>query len=75
MTPSPEVVIEDMKGWQAKILRIIGRMIGIPGYAYITYITFNDEVEPTINDIIRNIQEDEANSVRTNKLTEMESGE
>lgn len=56
-----------MSAWQALILKVIGWMIGIRGEAKIVYLQFDndDEVEPTINDIVKNNAEDEANSVST----------
>jgi hypothetical protein len=59
---TPKFVIEAMNAWQAAILRVIGWMLGIRGEARIAYIEFdNDEVEPTINDIKRNNEENEMN--------------
>ena len=56
-----------MSAWQALVLKVIGWMIGIRGEAKIVYLQFDndDEVEPTINDIVKNNAEDEANSVST----------
>lgn len=55
-----------MSAWQALVLKVIGWMIGIRGEAKIVYLQFDndDEIEPTINDIVKNNAEDEANSVR-----------
>ena len=59
---TPKLVIEAMSAWQAAIFRVIGWMLGIRGEAKIAYITFDhDEVEPTINDIKRNNEENEMN--------------
>lgn len=59
---TPKLVIEAMSAWQAAILRVIGWMLGIRGEAKIAYILFDhDEVEPTINDIKRNNEENEMN--------------
>ena len=59
---TPKLVIEAMSAWQAAILRVIGWMLGIRGEAKIAYILFDhDEVEPTINDIQRNNEENEMN--------------
>lgn len=56
-----------MSAWQELVLKVIGWMIGIRGEAKIVYLQFDndDEVEPTINDIVKNNAEDEANSVST----------
>lgn len=67
MTLKPKLVIQVMSAWQALVLKVIGWMIGIRGEAKIVYLQFDndDEVEPTINDIVKNNAEDEANSVST----------
>lgn len=54
-----------MSAWQALVLKVIGWMIGIRGEAKIVYLQFDndDEDEPTINDIVKNNAEDEANRV------------
>jgi len=75
-----QLVVEEMKGWQAAILNFIAWLIGLRGgsVAYLefrTVITLEDDIEPTINDIVKNNEEDAMNRVSTDKLTEMESGE
>lgn len=67
MTLKPKLVIQVMSAWQALVLKVIGWMIGIRGEAKIVYLQFDndDEVEPTINDIVKNNAEDEANRVST----------
>lgn len=67
MTLKPKLVIQVMSAWQELLLKVIGWMIGIRGEAKIVYLQFDndDEVEPTINDIVKNNAEDEANSVST----------
>ena len=67
MTLKPKLVIQVMSVWQELVLKVIGWMIGIRGEAKIVYLQFDndDEVEPTINDIVKNNAEDEANSVST----------
>ncbi len=67
MTLKPKLVIQVMSAWQELVLKVIGWMIGIRGEAKIVYLQFDndDEVEPTINDIVKNNAEDEANSVST----------
>mgnify|MGYP007086245084 CR=1 FL=1 len=65
-----------MKAWQSKVLNTVAWVIGLRGgsVAYVNLRIVLD-VEPTINDIVKNNEEDAMNSVRQNKLTEMESGE
>jgi hypothetical protein len=67
VTLKPKLVIQVMSVWQELVLKVIGWMIGIRGEAKIVYLQFDndDEVEPTINDIVKNNAEDEANSVST----------
>lgn len=68
MTLKPKLVIQVMSAWQALVLKVIGWMIGIRGEAKIVFLQFDnddEEVEPTINDIVKNNAEDEANSVST----------
>jgi len=67
----PNLVVKAMSVWQNAILRVIGWMIGIRGEAKIVYISFaQDEVEPTINDIKRNDEEN-----RMNRQVDKETGE
>ncbi len=62
MQVTRKLVVKAMSAWQSAILRVIGWMLGIRGEAKIAYITFDhDEVEPTINDIKRNNEENEMN--------------
>jgi hypothetical protein len=75
-----QLVVEEMRAWQASILNFIAWLIGLRGgsVAYLefrTVITLEDDIEPTINDIVKNNEEDAMNRVSTDKLTEMESGE
>lgn len=63
MTPSPKIVIDEMPTWQAKILSFVARLLGLKGKPHIILIDAED-FEPTINDIKRMQEEDEANSVR-----------
>jgi hypothetical protein len=67
VTLKPKLVIQVMSAWQELLLKVIGWMIGIRGEAKIVYLQFDndDELEPTINDIVKNNAEDEANSVST----------
>ena len=71
-----QLVVELMKAWQSKVLNAIAWVIGLRGgsVAYVNLRIILD-VEPTINDIVKNNEEDAMNRVRHNKLTEMESGE
>jgi len=76
VTPKAEIIVKAMNAYQAFVLKIIGWMIGIKGEAKIVYIQFDeDEIEPTINDIVKNNEEDEMNSVRQQTTNRMESGE
>ena len=76
MTPKAEIIVKAMNAYQEFVLKIIGWMIGIRGEAKIIYIHFDeDEVEPTINDIIKNNEEDAMNRVSTQTTNRMESGE
>jgi hypothetical protein len=60
----PKLVIRAMSAYQEFVLKVIGWMIGIRGEARIVYLEFDeDEDEPTINDIVKNNAEDEANRV------------
>lgn len=65
MTPKPKLVVQVMSAYQAFVLKVIGWLIGIRGEAKIVYLQFDydDDVEPTINDIAKNNAEDEANRV------------
>lgn len=78
MTPRGEIIVKAMNAYQALTLKVIGWMIGIRGEAKIIYIQFDedeDDIEPTINDIVKNNAEDEANRVSTQTTNRMESGE
>ena len=64
MTPKAEIIVKAMNAYQAFVLKVVGWMIGIRGEARIVYIQFDeDEVEPTINDIVKNNEEDAINRV------------
>ena len=55
---------------------MMGRILGLKGEAHIVFIQFdNDDLEPTINDIVKNNEEDAINSVRQQTTNRMESGE
>lgn len=76
MTPKAKFIVKAMNAYQEFVLKIIGWMIGIRGEAKIVYIHFDeDEVEPTINDIVKNNDEDAMNRVSTQTTNRMESGE
>lgn len=67
MTPKAEIVVKAMNAYQEFVLKVVGWMLGIRGEAKIIYIEFDeDEVEPTINDIAKNNEEDAMNRVRPN---------
>lgn len=76
--PKAEIIVKAMSAYQAFVLKVIGWMIGIRGEAKIIYIQFDedeDDIEPTINDIVKNNEEDAINSVRQQTTNRMESGE
>lgn len=76
VTPKAEIIVKAMNAYQEFVLKIIGWMIGIRGEAKIIYIHFDeDEVEPTINDIIKNNEEDAMNSVSTQTTNRNGAGE
>jgi hypothetical protein len=62
--------------WKENILYFIARCLGLKGLP-IGFIYYEDEDKNimTINDIKRSMEEDEANSVRTQTTNRMESGE
>lgn len=66
MTRKPEIIIEDLSPFQEKVLAIVGWLLGIPGTAFIGFLQYEikDIPEPTINDIVKSMAEDEANRVR-----------
>ena len=72
----PRLVISPMKRWEAKILNSIAWLIGLRGgsvgYCWLETTEEADEndIEVTLNDIVKNNEEDEMN-----KQTEKESGE
>lgn len=67
MTQYPELTIKPMNRFQSRVLRLVSWLIGIKGDAYVCFIEYSEAAPtPTINDIIKNNQEDEANRVSTN---------
>lgn len=67
MSLKPKIVVEDLNPFQAKVLKFVGYLVGIKGDAFIAFVQYGkEEVEPTINDIAKNNEEDEMNSVRNN---------
>ena len=63
--------IEAKRWWASAITRLIGWILGIRGEAKLVLIRLgDDEMKPTINDIIKNQQEDEMN-----QQVEKETGE
>ena len=65
MTQLPNLVVKAMNTYQEFVLKIVGWILGIRGEAKIVFIQFDeDEVEPTINDIVKNNEEDAMNRVR-----------
>lgn len=71
-TPSRKLIVETLPTWKEYILYFVARCLGLKGVP-IGLIYY--ENEQTINDIVKNNEEDAMNRVRTDKLTEMESGE
>ena len=71
-----QLVVEAMKAWQSKVLNTVAWVIGLRGgsVAYVNLRIVLD-VEPTINDIVKNNEEDAMNSVRQTTTNRMESGE
>ena len=55
----PKLVVEAMSKWQSTVLKVIGWMLGLKGEANLVFIQFDNE--PTINDLVKNKQEDEMN--------------
>ncbi len=55
----PKLVVEAMSKWQSTVLKVIGWMLGLKGEAKLVFIQFDNE--PTINDLIKNKEEDEMN--------------
>lgn len=76
MTPKPKLIISSMNRFQALVLRLVARCLGIRGDAYICLLLTEDELpedyiavfenEPTINDVVKNNEEDAMNRVREN---------
>ena len=59
-----------MNGFQGFITRMMGRILGLKGEAHIVFIQFDndeddDDLQPTINDIVKNNEEDAMNRVST----------
>jgi len=52
-------VVEAMSKWQSTVLKVVGWMLGLKGEAKLVFIQFDNE--PTINDLIKNKEEDEMN--------------
>ena len=55
----PKLVVEAMSKWQSTVLKVVGWMLGLKGEAKLVFIQFDNE--PTINDLVKNKQEDEMN--------------
>jgi hypothetical protein len=64
---NPRIVVEDLSPFQAKVLKFVGYLVGIKGDAFIAFIQYDKEpMEPSINDIAKNNEEDAINRVSTN---------
>jgi hypothetical protein len=57
-----QLEVKMMKQWQKRILRFVSHLIGLRG-GHLIYVAFVIDVdeEPTINDLIKNKEEDEMN--------------
>ena len=63
------LVIEPMGRFQAFVLRCVGFLVGLRGNPYLVYIEnkeINMKYSMSINDLARQMAEDEMNSVRDN---------
>lgn len=65
----PRLVVETMNKFQEVTLKILGWLLGIRGEAKIVYIAFDDEMEPTINDLKKWHEENEMNTRQVDKET------
>lgn len=65
----PKLVVETMNKFQEVALKILGWLLGIRGEAKIVYIAFDDEMEPTINDLKKWHEENEMNTRQVDKET------
>ena len=65
----PKLVVETMNKFQEVTLKILGWFLGIRGEAKIVYIAFDDEMEPTINDLKKWHEENEMNTRQVDKET------
>ena len=61
---NPKLVVRTMNKFQEVTLKILGWLLGIKGEAKIVYIAFDDEMEPTINDLKKWHEENEMNRQR-----------
>ena len=72
------LVIEPMKKFQAFVLRWVGFIVGLRGNPYLVFIENKDidqRYSMSINDLARQMAEDEMNSVREKPTNRMETGE
>lgn len=65
----PKLVVETMNKFQEVTLKTLGWLLGIRGEAKIVYIAFDDEMEPTINDLKKWHEENEMNTRQVDKET------
>ena len=65
----PKLVVENMNKFQEVTLKILGWLLGIRGEAKIVYIAFENEMEPTINDLKKWHEENEMNTRQVDKET------
>lgn len=72
------LVIEPMGKFQAFLLKWFGYIIGLRGNPYLVFIENQDidyRYSMSVNDIAKQMAEDEMNSVRQTTTNRMESGE
>ena len=72
------LVIEPMRKFQAFLLKWFGKLIGLRGNPYLVFIENKDidyRYSMSINDLAKQMAEDEMNSVRQTTTNRMESGE
>jgi hypothetical protein len=71
---TPSLIVDEMSAWQSKVLRFVASLIGLRK-GYVLWINIDpsdltefefEKVEPTINDIVKNNEEDAMNRVRPN---------
>ena len=72
MTPSRKLLVQTFPQWKENVLYFVARCLGLKG---VPVGLIHYEEEPTINDIVKNNEEDAMNKVSTQTTNRMESGE